>query len=247
MPKHLSQAPASSQAPAGSPAPAATPAAGQASQNPLLAAAQKLFGGLKMNWPAVIIFALAAGLYTGIMGSIPALAPTSFHDICVSYECWVILAFIIAANCGKGWEAALKIFVFFLISQPLVYAIEVLTGNLQLDMAIYYYRTIWGPATLFTLPGGFVAHLIKRQDPLGAIVLGLGNAILAVMAINYAAQVLRTPPFHLLTVIVCVATIFVMTFAIQKTRKDRLICFATVAAALGAVVAYALVNHLMLF
>ena len=194
----------------------------------------KLFGGLKMSWPAVILFAVAAGLYAGVMGSVPALNPTSFHDICVSHECWIIFAFIIATNCEKTWECALKTFVFFLISQPLVYGVEVLTGNLVLEKAIYYYVEIWGPATLFTLPGGAIAHLIKKQNPLGAIVLGLGNTLMAVLGCSYAIKLVENPPYHLLTVLLCFAAIVVMTLAIQKQKKNRIISFATIVVVFAA-------------
>lgn len=188
----------------------------------------KLFGGLKMSWPAVILFAVAAGLYAGVMGSVPALNPTSFHDICVSHECWIIFAFIIATNCDKCWECALKTFVFFLISQPLVYGVEVLTGNLVLESAIYYCLEIWGPTTLFTLPGGAIAYLIKKQNPLGAIVLGLGNTLMAALGCSYAIKLVQEPPYHLLTALLCFAAIVIMTFAIQKQKKNRIISFATI-------------------
>ncbi len=198
---------------------------------------EKLFGGLNMSWPFVVLFGVAAGVYTGAMGSIPALAQTSFHDIAVNYEWWVIFAFVIAASCKKNWECALKIFAFFLISQPLVYLTEVLAGALAPDMALYYYRAIWGPATLFTLPGGFIAFYITKQNPLGAIILGLGCAIEGILGLHYFAQFASTPPFHVLSAVVCFAAIFVMTFAIQKTAKNRAIALAVAVLATIAVVA----------
>ena len=39
-----------------------------------------------MGWLAVILFAVVAGAYTGIVGSIPAAEGTSFKDIAISYE-----------------------------------------------------------------------------------------------------------------------------------------------------------------
>ncbi|MCQ2439663.1 MAG: hypothetical protein MJ074_07860 [Oscillospiraceae bacterium] len=69
---------------------------------------KRLFGDMKMSWLTVILFAVAAGVYTGVMMLIPALADTSFQDIGISYEWWVIFAVIIVVNCGKSWEAMLK-------------------------------------------------------------------------------------------------------------------------------------------
>lgn len=123
-----------------------------------------------MGWLAVILFAVVAGAYTGIVGSIPAAEGTSFKDIAISYEWWVIFAVVIASNCTKSWESALKIFVFFLISQPLCFIVEVVFG-LSVDQALYYYCSIWGPATLLALPGGFIAYLhqqakrVRQCDP----------------------------------------------------------------------------------
>ena len=193
-----------------------------------------------MSWLFVVAFGFIAGIITGIMGSIPAIAQTSFHDIAVSYEWWVIFAFIIAANCNKNWECALKTFVFFLISQPICYLAEVVAGSLTLDMAIYYYSAIWGPATLFTLPGGFVAFYINKQNVLGAMILGLGNTIQTLMGVHYFTELISNPPYHLLTTILCFASAIIMTIVIQKESKTRALTFVIMAVATVAIVALAL-------
>jgi hypothetical protein len=174
-----------------------------------------------MGWLAVILFAVAAGAYTGIVGSIPAAEGTSFKDIAISFEWWVIFAVVIASNCTKSWESALKIFVFFLISQPLCFIIEVVFG-LSVDQALYY-CSIWGPVTLLTLPGGFIAYYINRQNVFGSVILGLGNSIQAFLGIAYIIQMLGNPPYHLLSAIVCFASVFIMTFQIQKDNRNRVI------------------------
>ncbi len=38
---------------------------------------KKLFGGLCLTWPKIIIFAIIIGLYTGIITMIPAVRYTS--------------------------------------------------------------------------------------------------------------------------------------------------------------------------
>ncbi len=202
----------------------------------------KLFGGLNMKWLYVVVFAIVAGAITGIAGSIPAIKGTSLHDIAVTYEWWLIFAFVIASNCSKNWESMLKIFVFFLISQPLCFGTEVLLGSLTPDKAIYYYTAIWGPATLMTLPGGFIAFYIRKQNALGSIVLGLGNTIQALMGVSYVNSMLANPPFHLVTVVVCFASIFIMTFAIQKQNKFRVIALLVTLVAIVALVAFALLT-----
>lgn len=197
----------------------------------------KLFGGVKMSWLRAVIFAVCVGLYTAIMNILPITEGTSFRDIAVTTEMWVIFAFIIATNCEKSWEAALKIFLFFVISQPVIFGIEVLSG-LNVDMAVYYYTTNWGPKTLFTLPGGFIAFYIKKQNLLGAIILGLGNALQAVMGCVYVMELFKNPPCHLLTVIVCFASIFVFTWCIQKDNKMRAVSLVIAVLATLAVLFY---------
>ena len=188
---------------------------------------KKLFGGLNLTWLKLLIFALLAGVYTAAVAIIPACEGTSFRDIAVSYEWWVIFAFIIATNCKTPLEAALKVFVFFAISQPIIFGIEVLCGIVSADMASFYYITNWGPKTLFTFPGGFIAFFIAKQNPLGAIVLGLGCAIEAVLGVFYLQEVVKNFPWHILTVIVCFASIAIMTFSIQRENKMRLLTFVT--------------------
>ncbi|MBQ0110502.1 MAG: hypothetical protein KBS41_01045, partial [Oscillospiraceae bacterium] len=83
----------------------------------------KLFGNINMSWLRVIIFALISAVYTALINQVPLLKNTSFTDIAVGFECWVLFAIIIIVNCRKWWEASLKTFVFFLISQPLIYLI----------------------------------------------------------------------------------------------------------------------------
>lgn len=186
---------------------------------------KRLFGGIPMTWLRTVLFAAAAGIYTGLVMTIPFLDGTSFQDIGVSYEWWVIFAVIVVVNCGKGWEAALKCFVFFLISQPLVYLTEILLGALESEMGLYYYRAIWLPMTMLTLPGGFIAYFCKQQTPLGAFILGLGNAIQAMLALVYFLMAVQMFPYHLLSALVSLGSIPLMTLLIQKERKNRLIAF----------------------
>ncbi|MCR4615471.1 MAG: hypothetical protein K5756_04910 [Clostridiales bacterium] len=41
---------------------------------------KKLFGELKITWVKLMIFALIAGIYTGIMAALPITKDTSFAD-----------------------------------------------------------------------------------------------------------------------------------------------------------------------
>lgn len=183
---------------------------------------KRLYGGLKMRWLTVVLFAVIAGAYTAAVMLIPRLSGTSFQDIAITFEWWVIFAVIIVVNCEKSWEAMLKCFVFFVISQPVVYTVEVLAGSINMDQALMYLH-LWLPRILLTLPGGFIAYFCKKQNVFGSIVLGLGNTIQAVMGVYYLGMVIRNFPYHLLSTIVCFGSIIVMSFCIQKQKKYRLV------------------------
>ena len=91
------------------------------------------------SWLKTIIFALAAGAYTGTINQIPVLQNTSFDDIAVTYEAWVLFGTLIAINCKKPLEAGLKVFVFFLISQILCFTVEIPT--LGFSQSYFYFTT----------------------------------------------------------------------------------------------------------
>ena len=86
---------------------------------------KKLFGGIDLTWKKVIIGAVVAGVFTALMALIKPLEFTSFNTITVSFEYWILIGIIIIMNSKSNLDSALKCFVFFLISQPLVYLIQV--------------------------------------------------------------------------------------------------------------------------
>lgn len=184
---------------------------------------KKLFGELQMTWRRVILFAVIAGIYTGVVMCIPFLKETSFQDIGITYEWWVIFAVIIVVNCPKMTEAALKCFVFFLLSQPLVYVVEALLGKLPLADGWRYYQSMWLPMTVLTLPGGAIAYWCKKQNAGGAAVLGLGNTIIAVMGLMYCSRAVTNFPHHLLSGVACVCAIVLLSLCVQKKRANQLI------------------------
>ncbi|MCQ2566819.1 MAG: hypothetical protein MJ127_00230 [Mogibacterium sp.] len=184
------------------------------------------FGNLKMNWPRVIAFAVVAAIYTGVIMTIPALTGTSFQDIGIGYEWWIIFAVIITVNCEDAFEAALKCFMFFLLSQPLIYLVEVALGHISIDNAVEYYTQFWFGMTQLTLPGGFIAFFSKKQNALGASVLGVGCGMELLMGITYAIQAMRDMPHHLLSAGASIAIAIIMIWGIQREKKNRIICMA---------------------
>lgn len=182
------------------------------------------FGGLPMTWPVVCGFAVIIGVYVGVINQIPLLYDTSFQDIAATMEWWVLFAVLIVSNCASAREAGLKCLVFFLISQPIIYLIELPT--LGWERALYYYTGIWLPISLLTLPGGVIAFFAKKQNLLGAAILGVGNTIVALLGVSYFLQMRSAFPRHLLTVIACAAIMSATVLGVQKTRRTRLLSLA---------------------
>lgn len=199
------------------------------------------FGGLPMTWPVIAAFAAIIGIYVGVINQIPILYDTSFRDIAVSYEWWVLFAVLIVSNCKNTKEAELKCLVFFLIRQPIIYLIEL--PMLGWDKAMYYYLRIWLPITLLTLPGGAIAFYAKKQNALGAVVLSIGNTVVALMGVSYFLKLYSAFPRHLLTVISCASIIVVLILGMQKRWKTRILSAATTLLLTAGVIIWAVRNE----
>ena len=172
-----------------------------------------VFGGLKITWPKLIIFAVAMGTYTALMAMFVPDG-NSFHDIAVSPEWWVLPAIIIIANAKKPLEAALKTFVFFLVSQPLVYLIQVpFSDN---GWSLFGYYPYWFKITLLTFPGAFLGWYIKKDEWYSGLILSVMTVLLALTGVGCIRNFIETPPNHLITAIYCFAIIPVFIFGIFK-------------------------------
>lgn len=178
------------------------------------------FGGLEMTWKTVIIFAIVMGGYTALMAM---LVPdgNSFHDIAVMPEWWVLPAIIIIVNCKKPLEAALKTFVFFLISQPLVYLIQVPFSEMGWELFGYY--KYWFMVTLLTFPGGFIGWYIKKDKWYSGLILSVMTVLLVFMGFNYARGFSESFPSHLLTTIYCFGIIPVFIFGLFENKAPRIV------------------------
>ncbi|MBO7396014.1 MAG: hypothetical protein J6U16_07855 [Ruminococcus sp.] len=180
---------------------------------------KKLFGGIDMTWKRLLILSVAAGVISGGLLCIPFLEDTSFTDNGASYEWWIFLAIIIITNCKKPLEAACKTFVFFLISQPLIYLVQV--PFCWLHWGIFSYYPPWFLQTLLTFPGAFLGWFVTKKKWYSLLILSPMLALLALTGMGYLHGVLYQPPWHLLTVIFCAAVMFVLVFGIFEDKKLR--------------------------
>lgn len=193
---------------------------------------KKLFGELNMTWVKVIIFAVVTAVYTALINQVPFLKDTSFRDIAVTLECWILFAMIIIMNCKKWWEASLKTFVFFLISQPLIYLIEVPFSSMGWGLFGYYKH--WAIITVLTFPGAAIAYLVKKKNWLSVLVLSVANAYLASASSGFLHSAISRFPYHLLSSIFCFALAVFFTFVLLDSKKHRIASLAVILAVFAA-------------
>ena len=194
--------------------------------------AKKLFGGIKMTWPKVIVFAVITAIVTAVLNEIHFLRDTSFQDIAIVLDCWILFAMIIIMNCDKWWEASLKCFVFFLVSQPLIYLIEVPFEPLGWGVFGYYKR--WFILTLATLPGAVIAFQVKRKNWLSVLILSVANGYLAAACAGYFWSTVVNFPHHLLSAIFCLALAVIFSLVLLDDKKHRIVALAIIAVVLIA-------------
>ena len=200
---------------------------------------KKLFGGINMTWARVILFAIITGVYTSFMAMyVPD--GNSFHEIAVRPEALILFAIIIICNCKTPKEAAFKTFVFFLISQPLVYLVQVLIG--YKGWHIFSFYKYWFIITLFTFPGAYIGWYIKKNNVLGGIILSVMTVMLAQLGVFFGRDMIANFPNHLLSMIFCLALIAVLIIGVLQDKKARLAAGGITIAALIVFIALATVQ-----
>lgn len=198
---------------------------------------KEIFGGLNITWPRLIISSIIIGVYTALMAM---LVPdgNSFHDIAATLEWWILFAVIIIVNSKKPLEAALKTFVFFLISQPLVYLLQVPFS--WMGWQIFQYYPYWFIITLLTFPGAYIGWYIKKNEWYSGVILSIATCLLAMTGIQYIRSLAENPPNHLLTVAFCFGIIPILVLAILKGKTPRIVA-ATITIIFAVV--FAIMTH----
>lgn len=180
---------------------------------------KKLFGGLDITWPKLIVFAVIAGLYTGLMAFLPAAKDTSFADISISFEWWILFGIIIIVNAKSPLDSALKCFVFFLISQPLVYLVQVPFN--AYGWGIFNYYRNWIVWTLLTIPMGYVGYYMKKDKWWGLLILAPMLGLLGIHYVRFLSETRSFFPHHLLSTLFCAATMIIYPLFIFGEKKVR--------------------------
>ncbi len=178
---------------------------------------KKLFGSINLTWVKLIVFAVIAGVYTGVMAFLPIARDTSFADISISFECWVLFGILIIVNCKKPLESALKCFVFFLISQPLVYLVQVPFSERGWELFAYY--PPWFIWTLLTLPMGFGGYYMRKEKWWSFFILAPMMLFVGYHYIGFLQEAVAFFPNHLLSAIFCAVTVIIYPIFIFNNKK----------------------------
>lgn len=180
---------------------------------------KKFLGRINLSWKKLIIFAIFAGLYTGVMAMIPIAKDTSFADITISFEVWILFGILIIMNSKSPKESCLKCFVFFLISQPLVYLIQDVIHHSNLFLTYYRNWIIW---TILTIPMGFIGWYMKNNKWWGLIILIPMLLFLGIHYNRFLGETMYYFPHHLLSTLFCIVTMLIYPIYIFENKKIKI-------------------------
>ncbi|MBQ8891998.1 MAG: hypothetical protein IJ068_03945, partial [Bacilli bacterium] len=180
---------------------------------------KKIFGGIDLNWKKLIIFAIIAGVYTAIMAMLPIVKDTSFADITISFEVWILFGILIIMNSKSAKDSALKCFVFFLISQPLVYLIQDIINHSNLFLTYYRFWIVW---TILTIPMGFIGYYMKKDKWWGLVILTPMLIFLGTHYYGFLNQTLYSFPYHFLSTLFCFITMLLYPICIFNNKKVKI-------------------------
>jgi len=180
---------------------------------------KKIFGEINLTWPKIIIMAIVIGTYTAIMAMLPIAKDTSFHDLTVTFEVWIFLGIFIIMNSKSAKDSALKCFIFFLISQPLVYLIQDIVNGSILFKTYYKYWFMW---TIGCLPMGFIGYYMKKDKWWGLFILAPMLLLTGEECAKYLSDTIFSFPRHLLTTIFCICVLIIYPLSIFKNKFAKI-------------------------
>ena len=201
---------------------------------------KKLFGGINLTWPKLIIAAIIAGVFTAAMAIFPIFQNSSFTAITVTMEAWILIGILIAMNSKSNLDSALKCFVFFLISQPLIYLLQVPFSWMGWGLFSYYkYWFIW---TVLCFPMGYIAYWMKKDKWWGYLILLPVLVLTAYSFLTYFADFQFSAPRYILVTLFCACALIFYPVAIFNNPKIRLTGAVLGCVAVIGLTAYCLIN-----
>lgn len=184
---------------------------------------KKTFYDQNLTWFKVIVFSVICGVITGIIPLIKIFDNTSIHNIAECYEMWVFLALFIILNSKKPLEAGFKTFVFFLISQPLCYLVQV--PFYRDGFGIFMYYSFWAKLTLLTFPGAIIAWYSKKENLLSLLIFSVALCLLNLELFRHFSTLITSFPYQLLAVLFILFEIIIFINIIFNNKKKRIVLY----------------------
>ncbi len=151
---------------------------------------------------------------------IPIAKDTSFSDLAVTFEVWIFFGVFIIMNSKSAKDSALKCFVFFLISQPLVYLFQDIVNQSNLFMTFYRFWIGW---TIATIPMGFIGYYMKKDKWWGLLILVSMLLFVGMEYAGYLSKMFFSFPRHLLTTIFCIISLIIYPLVIFKNKNIKIV------------------------
>ena len=181
---------------------------------------RKLFGGIELTWKKLIIFAILSGTYTAIMAIIPGMQYTSFYTIATTFEVWILFGILIIMNSKSNKESAVKCFVFFLISQPIIYLLQIPFSWQGWNLLSYY--KFWFVWTVFCIPMGYIGYYMKKNKWWGYIILFPMIVLTAYSYFIYLSYFTFSYPKYLLICLYCIGVMIIYPLYIFDNKKIKI-------------------------
>lgn len=199
---------------------------------------RKLFGGLRLSWTAVVVSALIAGVYTALVSILPQVQDTSLHAIAVTFEVWILFGILIIMNSTSNLDSALKCFVFFLISQPLVYLLQVPFS--PQGWGLFRYYGTWFRWTVLCLPMGYIGYYMKKDNWWGYLILLPMILLTAASFRRYLSYFTFCYPCYILISVFCAVVMLLypnVLFHNEKIRRTGTVVSALLIAGITVITA----------
>ena len=176
---------------------------------------------INLTWKKLIIFSVVIGVYTALMAIFDCFKYTSFKSITVTFEVWIFFGIFIIMNSKSNKDAALKCFVFFLISQPLIYLLQVPFSWQHWGLFKYY--KYWFGMTVLCIPMGYIGYYMKKDKWWGYLILFPMILLTAFEFMTYLSYFTFSYPKYILICIFCITVLIAYPLWIFKNKKIRII------------------------
>lgn len=179
----------------------------------------------EVSYKNIIVFAIICGIVTGIildveLYKIPSIMNNSLFNIGICFEVWIFATMIIISRTKKPLEAACKVFLYFLISQPLVYLMKVPIDPRGWGVFVDYKG--WFIWTVLTFPGAFIAWYTNKKNNMSIVIFMVAIMFLSYEFAQHFKVLITDFPFQVLA---CVFILYQIAEYVMSFKGKRRIVF----------------------